>query len=73
MNWQFTSQSCMVARPAGRERKPCEHAPPAHPLAVIGYTTTRDAIECSGSLFRVVSGYALCFVGSHARTTDTTP
>jgi hypothetical protein len=52
LNCPFTTESCTVARPAGRERKPPGHAPPAHSLTVIGYTTTRDAILVSRSQVR---------------------
>src|SRR5213079_2985445 len=47
LNCLFTQESCMVARLIGRERNPCEHAPPACALALIGYTTRRDAIITS--------------------------
>ena len=40
----FTWESCIVARPAGRGQKRHRHAPPAYASAVIGYTTSRDAI-----------------------------
>jgi hypothetical protein len=35
----------MVARPTGREQNPPGHTPPAYAAAVIGYTTSRDAIR----------------------------
>jgi hypothetical protein len=34
----------MVARPTGREQRPRRVTPPAYAPAVIGYTTSRDAI-----------------------------
>ncbi len=35
----------MVARPTGREQRPRRVTPPAYAAAVIGYTTSRDAIK----------------------------
>src|SRR5690348_5733441 len=44
LNWPFASESCTVARPTGREQRPRRVTPPAYAAAVIGYTTSRDAI-----------------------------
>jgi hypothetical protein len=53
-----TTESCTMAHLAGRERKPIGTRPPAHSLTVIGYTTTRDAIQVKGSQGRPASPYS---------------
>ncbi len=45
LNCPFSTESCTVTHPAGRERKPHWRTPPARSLTLIGYTTTRDVIH----------------------------